>query len=354
MNLKLVTQKQDYDCLVEKYRRIQEIVIERLEYELARSDIKIMQLPWRIKTWASIEEKWTRKADKYLNVAEITDMLGFRIICYFSSQVDEAAEIIRDIFDVDKDMSCDKRTMISPNSFGYISLHIICSLKNDGSVPEELAGLKFEIQLKSILQHAWAEIEHDLGYKSAIEIPRDMRREFARIAGLLEIADEAFDKIKSKLRNYQEEVVDRLRTDTADHMTLDIHTLNAFMKYSPAVEKLYSEMIGITGGSILVTGAESYLPVCSIFGINTLGDLYDLVANERDHALMLVERALDYSDLEEITTNSALFYLFRSRLIWGDYTEREINDIYFRMSGSMEKAYRDTAMIMKNRREFGI
>ena len=329
MNLKLVTQKQDYDSLVEKYRRIREIVYERLEYELTRSNIKIMQLPWRIKTWDSIEEKWTRKADKYLNVSEITDLLGFRIICYFSSQVDEAAEIIRDIFDVDKDMSCDKRTMISPNSFGYISLHIICSLKNDGSVPEELAGLKFEIQLKSILQHAWAEIEHDLGYKSAIEIPRDMRREFARIAGLLEIADEAFDKIKTKLGN-------------------------AFMKYSPAVEKLYSEMIGITGGSILVTGAESYLQVCSIFGINTLGDLYDIVANERDHALMLVERALDYSDLEEITTNSALFYLFRSRLIWGDYTEREIKDIYFRMSGNMEKADRDAAMIMKNRREFGI
>ncbi len=69
---------------------------------------------------------------------------------------------------------------------------------------------------------------------------------------------------------------------------------------------------------------------------------------------MLVERALDYSDLEEITTNSALFYLFRSRLIWGDYTEREIKDIYFRMSGNMEKADRDAAMIMKNRREFGI
>ncbi len=354
MNLKLVTQKQDYDNLVIKYRKIEEIVSERLGEELKRSNIKIMHMPSRIKTWDSIEEKWVRKADKYLNVGEITDLLGFRIICYFSSQVDEAADIIRDIFDVDKDMSCDKRTMISPNSFGYISLHIICSLKDDGSVPGELAGLKFEIQLKSILQHAWAEIEHDLGYKSAIEIPRDMRREFARIAGLLEIADEAFDKIRSKLCDYEQEVVDRLCTDTADHMTLDIHTLNAFMKYSPAVEKLYSDMIGITGGSILVTGAESYLPVCGIFNVNTLGDLYELVAKERDHALMLVERALDYSDLEEITTSSALFYLYRSRLIWGDYTEREIKDIYFRMSGSMEKADRDTAVIMKNRREFGL
>lgn len=354
MNLKLITQKQDYANLVEKYRRIEKIVDERLRDELARSNIKIMQMPHRIKTWDSIEEKWTRKADKYLSVGEITDLLGFRIICYFSSQVDEAADIIRDIFDVDKDMSCDKRTMISPNSFGYLSLHIICSLKNDGSVPKELAGLKFEIQLKSILQHAWAEIEHDLGYKSFIEIPREMRREFARIAGLLEIADETFDKIRSRLGDYEQEVVDRLRTDTADQMTLDIHTLNAFMKFSPAVERLYSDMTEITGGSILVVGAENYLPICDILNIYTLGDLYTLITEEREHALMLLERALDFSDLEEITTNSALFYLFRSRLIWGDYSEREINDIYFGLTGSRERADRDTAVIMKSRREYGV
>lgn len=354
MNLKLVTQKQDYDTLVIKYRQIEEIVNKKLGKELERSKIKIMHMPHRIKTWGSIEEKWVRKADKYLNVGEMTDLLGFRIICYFSSQVDEAADIIRDIFDVDKDMSCDKRTMISPNSFGYLSLHIICSLKNDGSVPEELTGLKFEIQLKSILQHAWAEIEHDLGYKSAIEIPRDMRREFARIAGLLEIADETFDKIRLKLRSYEREIVERLRTDTADMMTLDIHTLNAFMKYSPAVEKLYNDMTEITGGGMLIVGAENYLQICGILGINTLGDLYTLIAQERDHALKLLERALDYSDLEEITTNSALFYLFRSKLIWGDYSEKEIYDIYLEINGSREKADRDTGMIMKNRREFGV
>ncbi len=181
-----------------------------------------------------------------------------------------------------------------------------------------------------------------------------MRREFARIAGLLEIADETFDKIRSRLGDYEQEVVDRLRTDTADQMTLDIHTLNAFMKFSPAVERLYSDMTEITGGSILVVGAENYLPICDILNIYTLGDLYTLITEEREHALMLLERALDFSDLEEITTNSALFYLFRSRLIWGDYSEREINDIYFGLTGSRERADRDTAVIMKSRREYGV
>lgn len=354
MNLKLITQKQDYDNLVIKYRLIEDIVNEKLSNELARSNIKIVQMPYRIKTWESIEDKWTRKADKYLNVSEITDLLGFRVICYFSSQVDEAAEIIRDIFDVDKAMSCDKRTMIPPNSFGYISLHIICSLRNDGSVPAELTGLKFEIQLKSILQHAWAEIEHDLGYKSTLEIPRDMRREFARIAGLLEIADEAFDKIRSKLGRYEQETVERLCTDTADQMTLDIHTINAFMKYSPNIKKLYSDMTELTEGNILAVGAESYLSICGILGINTLKDLYMLIAEERDHALMLLKRALDYSDLEEITTNSALFYLCRARLIWGGYSDRDIYNIYYELTGSREKADGYVDKIMKSRSELGV
>ena len=351
MNLKLITQKQDYESLVPKYREIEKIVDRMLGDELAEAGIKLMQMPHRIKTWESIEDKWARKADKYISVGELTDLLGFRIICYFSSQVDEAADVIRRIFDVDKVRSCDKRIMISPTTFGYISLHIVCTLKNDGTVPEDLTKLKFEIQLRSMLQHAWAEIEHDLGYKTALEIPRDMRREFSRIAGLLEVADEAFDNIKLKLGNYEREAVERLRTDTADQMTLDIHTLNAFIKFSASFKKLYTEMARITGGKVIIVGAESFLPMFNVLKICTLGDLYMLIDEEYEHVLTLLKQSLQYSDLEEITTNSALFYLCRARLIWGDYSEKEINDIYFMLTGDQTRADRDTGIIMRNRNE---
>ena len=354
MNLKLFIQKQNYESLVQKYQQIEEIVEKRLNEEFTKSHIKLMQMPHRIKTWNSIEGKWAYKEDKYLKLEEMTDLLGFRIICYFSSQVDEAAEIIRRIFNVDDVSSCDKRILMSPTTFGYLSLHIICSLKNEENIPEELTELKFEIQLRSILQHAWAEIEHDLGYKSELEIPRDMRREFSRIAGLLEIADEAFDNIRLKLDIYEQETVERLKTDTADNMTLDTHTLNAFMKYSPAVEKLYSDMADITGGNVLIVGANGYLPILGILDISTLGDLYMLIDEERDHVLTLLRRALNYSDLEEITTNSALFYLCRARLIWGDYSEKDIYDIYYMLNDDRLKAERDTDMILRNRSELGL
>ena len=63
----------------------------------------------------------------------------------------------------------------------------ICSLPKDKGYPEELTEYTFEIQFRTVLQHAWAEIEHDLGYKTEFGIPLDVRREFSRVAGLLEI-----------------------------------------------------------------------------------------------------------------------------------------------------------------------
>ena len=62
MNLKLITQKQDYESLVPKYREIEKIVDKMLGDELAEAGIKLMQMPHRIKTWESIEDKWARKA----------------------------------------------------------------------------------------------------------------------------------------------------------------------------------------------------------------------------------------------------------------------------------------------------
>lgn len=346
MDMKLQAEKQEYEELVSKYREVEKIVAGRLEEGLKEASIKVMQLPHRIKTWDSVTGKLLKKHDKYSKVSELTDILGFRVICYFSAQVDEAAEVIQKIFNVDVARSCDKRVIISPTTFGYLSLHNICSLKKDDGYPEELTKLKFEIQLRTILQHAWAEIEHDLGYKTPLEIPRKVRREFSRVAGLLEVADDSFDHIRTELDQYERETIHRIETDTAASMTLDIHTLNIFMKRSSAVLSLYSDMEVLTSGEVIIVRAEGYLPLLSCLKIETLEDLYELIRSEHDHVLVLLSHALDYSDLEEITSNAALFYLCRAKLIWGDYSRKEINDIYRTLTGDNDKAERITNVII--------
>ena len=88
--------------------------------------------------------------------------------------VDKLAKVIERNFKIDTENSIDKRVM-DPERFGYSSLHYIVEY-----TPERLklieykyfTGIKFEIQIRSILQHAWAETEHDLGYKSKNEVQR--------------------------------------------------------------------------------------------------------------------------------------------------------------------------------------
>lgn len=352
INARLDIEKERYDELVEKYRRIEKIVEEILNREFADSKISIMQMPHRIKTWESVKGKLERKPDKYPSVKELSDLLGFRVICYFSSAVDKAAEIIRRVFQVDDSRSTDKRELISPDTFGYLSLHYICTLPEDSGYPEDLTGLRFEFQLRSVLQHVWAEIEHDLGYKTVFDIPRDARRNFARIASILEVADEGFDGMRTYLVDYEKDVFERIHTDNADELALDRITLNEFIRYSPAMKEFLNSIADRTGGKIILKDAEEYLPLLSELSVETLGDLEKMIRTEGEHALTLVDHALQYSDLEEVTSNAAFYYLCQARVIWGEYTEKDIYNICLRSSSGPELANRICNRILGLRKQF--
>ena len=151
------------------------------------------------------------------------------------------------------------------------------------------------------------------------------------------------------LNKYDDETLHAIQNDTAYEMTLDIHTLNLYMKYSNSLQKFYYDMAELTGGKVLPVGAEGYLPMLNCLKIETLGNLHDLVLQEQYHALELLENALKYSDLEEITTNAALYYLCRARLIWGDLSEREIFDIYYTLSEDSAKAEKAAGTIIELR-----
>jgi hypothetical protein len=99
------------------------------------------------------------------------------------------------------------------------------------------ANLKAEIQTRSILQHAWAEIEHDLGYKTSHEVPRSIRRRFSRLAGLLELVDQEFERIRDELDTYEREVPLRIAEDSSV-VALDKASLASFAASSRIVEEV--------------------------------------------------------------------------------------------------------------------
>jgi len=124
--------------------------------------------------------------------------------------VDRVTDLLKLEFEIDKANSEDKRTVLETSAFGYRSVHLIARLRGARlSSPEytNLRGRWFEIQVRSVLEHAWAEIEHEVKYKPRVDYTVEITRRFARIAGVLEFLDSEF----LSLRHERERLIDSYR-----------------------------------------------------------------------------------------------------------------------------------------------
>ncbi len=197
----------DFDVAVGKYRSFDSKMIHLIIDLLETKQIKVHNISSRIKERESLKKKLTVK-DKYNSLGDVTDIVGVRIITYFEDEVDIIAKIMAEEFTIDAPNSVDKRIM-DYDRFGYSSLHYIASLHKSRTELLEYRGyidMKFEIQIRSLLQHTWAEIEHDIGYKSKSSIPDVVKRNFSRVAALLETSDLEFTKLRNRLLQYETEV----------------------------------------------------------------------------------------------------------------------------------------------------
>ena len=123
-------------------------------------------------------------------------MLGVRVTVFTTSEIPLLVGVMRGMFDVHS--VTDKTAQTAAQGlFGYASRHVIAAI--DGSILPELReydGRLIEVQLRTVLQHAWAEFEHDVRYKNpGYELTPEVHRAFTLAAGLIEVADQQFDMI---------------------------------------------------------------------------------------------------------------------------------------------------------------
>jgi putative GTP pyrophosphokinase len=138
---------------------------------------------------------------KYKNpLSDITDLAGVRVITFFPGTVTEVCQLIQEEFEVvervDHTASAEREQRL-----GYLSVHYLVRLGSNRRTLSEYKkfdGLVAEIQVRTVLQHACAEIEHDIRYKSTSTIPQAISRRFMTLAGLLEIADHEFEAIQKE------------------------------------------------------------------------------------------------------------------------------------------------------------
>jgi ppGpp synthetase/RelA/SpoT-type nucleotidyltranferase len=215
------------------------------------NNIIVHHLSHRTKDKVKLEEKVVRKGFKYRCLGDITDISGIRIITYFAEDVDTIADIIQAEFKVDSGNTIDKRDL-EEDKFGYMSMHYVVSISSPRAKLAEykkLKDLKFEIQIRSILQHGWAEIEHDLGYKGAKGIPSEFKRDFNRIAALLETADNEFNRLRKQLSTYDITVEKDFKSLQED-LKINNSTLRQFIEQSKQLDSINREIAKIYNVSL--------------------------------------------------------------------------------------------------------
>ena len=141
----------------------------------------------------------------------MTDLCGGRVITQTSDQVHALCRFIEEAFDVDSSNSEDVSQRLRPTEFGYRSVHYIVvvnpeKLRAAGvavPVPPEVLGLKAEIQVRTLLEHAWADIGHEMTYKTELQVPGRIHRQFAALAAVLESVDRQFGTLVSDLDEFK-------------------------------------------------------------------------------------------------------------------------------------------------------
>lgn len=271
----------EFDDTIGKYERLLEYTKTTLKSLLNEKNIKFHEIEGRIKDKESLKKKIEIK-DKYTELSDITDICGLRIITFFSDDVDRIANLLEKEFNLDKENSIDKRKSQDPTKFGYVSLHYILQLdgiRADLSENLCLKGLKFEVQIRTILQHAWAEIEHDFGYKTERDVPENIRRRFSRLAGLIELADDEFIEIKKYEKDYlnrvEEEIINQSKSTQID--SVSITALLDSDSYMYFIKEKYSENnieIRTPGGKFKDERISKIVSCCESLGINTIEELF--------------------------------------------------------------------------------
>ena len=213
------TIRENYDAYGDYFAKILQNILGILQEKIELSAQPTYK--WRIKRFESYYKKVLKKeSDKFSSTTSLvclTDMLGIRLICAFLEDINIAVQQIKNIFEI-REVEV-KGAEKKFSEFGYDSIHVLIKIPED-CLPEKderlekllpLSGeLVCEIQIRTILQDAWAEVEHELIYKTEFS-PFDMplRRKLASINASLSLADITFQEIRDYQKKLQKELEER-------------------------------------------------------------------------------------------------------------------------------------------------
>ena len=153
----------------------------------------------RIKKPKSIVKKLKRYGQESTidnMVKYINDIAGIRIICSFTSDIYRIADMIRDQRDIK--VIAVKDYITYPKASGYKSYHMIVSIPV--YLSDRTVDTKVEVQIRTVAMDFWASLEHQLRYKSDVEIPEHVSEDLKKCADVIAETDQEMQRIAKELK----------------------------------------------------------------------------------------------------------------------------------------------------------
>lgn len=318
---------QQYLDLYPTLEQLAQDAYEMLRQALHEQDIYVTAIEHRVKTERSLAGKLELKGAKYKSIDDVTDLVGLRVITFYTDEVDKVAAIAKRLFDIDWKESVDKRKLHDLDSFGYNSLHFICRLKTGGP--------RFELQMRTALQHVWSTIEHDTGYKGDVKIPREYKRQFSRLAGMMELIDDEFSRLRLVLSDYRRRTLSLVKSGKLNEVPLSAESFRSYLDLHP-FDRLNRRIAAINQAEIIPTSLMPFLPVLESFGLETLGDVQYFLEENSEQAYQLAISQLAITDLDILSSSTALLNLCLVHVLKKDGGREGLKTVYDLINGENE------------------
>jgi putative GTP pyrophosphokinase len=266
----------EYRLAVPRYDLLLAEVLFSIETAVKRESLTPHLVTGRVKTLESYLDKVQRKEPEA--PSEIRDLVGVRIVCLLLSDLPKMRNLIETVFDVvgmdDKVESAD------PTVFGYMSVHYICRLRDNftGDRYDTIKDMYFEIQCRTIVMDAWANVSHYLAYKGNASVPNPLKRDFNALSGLFYVADQHFEMVFSAANSSREAAHLAARSEESkipQIVPINLDTVLAFFERR-FPDREHSEPAGVS---------EFVEELSTLTDLETISDLDAAIAEGEEEAL---------------------------------------------------------------------
>jgi putative GTP pyrophosphokinase len=233
-------------------------------------------------------------------------------------------KIIHEEFFVDHTRSVNKRQILKVNEFGYLSTHLIVKVHDKRrSLPEwtDFKDIWCEVQIRTVLEHAWAVASHEVDYKGEIGIPSQLKRTLIQLSGMLENVDQQLSTVIGQARGLRNLYRDQIAQEDLN-IEINIDSLTAYLNSSSAVQQWldFIASLCVTNDSSGATPRE--IEMAQVLGLHTIADIDVLLRQSWPWAKSILQEYLPAG--ATMNRNGVILYLLVANFA-DKFTEEEMN-----------------------------